>query len=235
MSDLLLRKIQTQYFQGKTSLFSDPKLAEGPFSTSDILVLNKNLDDIKRWSPIGLKTHSGIALETFEALSGDILKPPVENPKPVLRVPVVLYSPWVNCEEPLENDGNTTTCAKRGYFCYNRTAARKSKLCCFGLSIDLLYILERELRFTPEIYFVADKQYGELNEETGQWNGIVNELISGRGDLAIDLALTGQRAQYVEFSFPYIPLALNVLVLREGKFKTGKDRGRFLKITNLKQ
>lgn len=42
------------------------------------------------------------------------------------------------------------------------------------------------------------------------------------GDLALDMALTEKRAEHVDFSFPYLPLALNVLVQKEGGYQTGK-------------
>ena len=42
------------------------------------------------------------------------------------------------------------------------------------------------------------------------------------GDLALDITLSEKRAKHIAFSFPYLPLALNVLVEKEGPSKTGK-------------
>lgn len=42
------------------------------------------------------------------------------------------------------------------------------------------------------------------------------------GDLALGLAMTEKRAKHIALSFPYLPLALNVLVEKEGGSKTGE-------------
>lgn len=42
------------------------------------------------------------------------------------------------------------------------------------------------------------------------------------GDLALGLAMTENRAKHIAFSFPYLPLALNILVEKEGGSKTGE-------------
>lgn len=175
------RRMKSTFFQGKTSLFEDPASAQGPFSTMDISNLKQDLDGHKHWWSIGLRTYSGIALEAFNAPNGKIMFPLLALSKPIVRVPVILHPPWVESEEPQDTSENNMTCLKRGYFCYNKTGLTVRKLCCFGFSIDLLKILERELGFDAEIYFVADSQYGTFGEKAGKWNGIVNELVSGRG------------------------------------------------------
>ena len=169
------------FFRGKTSLFEDPALSNGPFSAMDISNLKQDLDGHKHWWSIGLRTYSGIALEAFNIPNGKVVHPLVAPSRPTVRVPVILYPPWIDSEEPQHTLENNVTCLKRGYFCYNKTGKTVSKLCCFGFSIDLLKILERELGFIPEIYFVADGQSGTFGEKTGKWNGIVNELVAGRG------------------------------------------------------
>ena len=208
------------FLPGKTSLFENPVAARGPFCTMDISNLIQDLDGHKHWTSIGLRTYSGIALEPLKVPNGQVLFPQLVTPRPILRVPVILHPPWIEAEKPQDTYEKKMTCLKRGYFCYNRTDETKiSKLCCFGFSIDLLKILESELRFVPEIYFIAN---GHFDEKTGTWNGIVHELVSGKGDLALDLFLSGERTKYIDFSFPYLPLALNVLVEKEGNYKNGK-------------
>ena len=169
------------FFQGKTSLFENPTLSKGPFSTMDILNLKEDLDGQKHWWSIGLRTYSGIALEGFNIPNGKVAHPLAAPSKPTVRVPVILYPPWIEWEEPQYTLENHMTCIKRGYFCYNKTGITVSKLCCFGFSIDLLKNLERELGFIPEIYFVADGQYGSFGEKIGERDEIVNELVTGRG------------------------------------------------------
>ena len=210
------------FFQGKSSLFEDPDSVKGPYSTMNIFNMNLDLSGHKHWASVGLRTYSGIALETISAPNGKVLNPFLVPPRPTLRVPVILYPPWIEAEEPQDTYERKMTCLKRGYFCYNETGITITKLCCFGFSIDLLKILERELGFVPEIYFIADGKHGNFDETTGKWNGIVDELVTGKGDLALDLPLSGERAKHIEFSFPYLPLALNVLVEKEGRSKQGE-------------
>lgn len=175
------RKVKGTFFKGKTSLFEDPTLSKGPFSTMEISSLKQDLDGQKHWLSIGLRSYSGIALEAFNAPNGKVVHPLVAPSKPIVRVPVILYPPWIESEEPQNTLENNMTCLKRGYFCYNKTGITVAKLCCFGFSIDLLKILERELGFIPEIYLVADGQYGSFDEKTGNWSGVVNELVTGTG------------------------------------------------------
>lgn len=211
------------FLPGKTSLFENPAAAKGPFCTMDISNLIPNLHGDKHWTSIGLRTYSGIALKPLHAPNGELLFPQLVTPRPTVRVPVILYPPWIEAEKPQDTYEKKMTCLKRGYFCYNRTDETKiSKLCCFGFSIDLLKILESELRFVPEIYFTANGQDGNFDEETGKWNGIIHELVSGEGDLGLDLSLSEERAKYIDFSFPYLPLALNVLVERERNYNNGE-------------
>lgn len=184
--------------------------------------LEQDLTGIKHWTTIGLSTYSGIAIESFKAPNGQVLFPRLRPPRPILRVPVVLYPPWVEAEEPQETYEEELICLKRGYLCYNKTRTRVKTLCCFGFSIDLLGIIERELQFSPEIYFVADGQYGIFDEKTGKWNGIIRELLSGEGDLSVDIALSQKRAKYIDFSFPHLPLAFNVLVEKEDRYGNGE-------------
>ena len=214
--------MKNTFFQGKTFLFEDPNTSKGPFSTMDISNVKEDLTGYKHWVTIGLRTYSGMALETFNAPNGQLVFPRVAAPRPIVRVPAVLYPPWVEAELPQDTSESNMTCLKRGYQCYNKTDAGVVKLCCFGFSIDLLRTLERELGFVPEIYFVSDGQYGIVDKETGKWNGIVNELVSGRGDLALDLALTEKRTKDISYSFPYLPLALNILVKKDGPLKNGE-------------
>lgn len=208
--------------KGKTSIFENPSVHKGPFYVMDISSLEQDLTGIKHWTTIGLSTYSGIAIESFKAPNGQVLLPRLGPSRPILRVPVVLYPPWVEAEEPQETYEEELICLKRGYLCYNKTGTRVKTLCCFGFSIDLLGIIERELQFSPEIYFVADGQYGIFDEKTGKWSGIIRELLSGEGDLSVDIALSQKRAKYIDFSFPHLPLAFNVLVEKEDRYGNGE-------------
>lgn len=46
-----------------------------------------------------------------------------------------------------------------------------------GFCIDLLNAIAKELGFNYELYLVPDKRFGAENITTGEWNGLVRELI----------------------------------------------------------
>ena len=46
-----------------------------------------------------------------------------------------------------------------------------------GYVVDLIKALAKEVKFKYEMYIVADKAYGAYNEKTGQWNGMIRDLI----------------------------------------------------------
>ncbi len=45
-----------------------------------------------------------------------------------------------------------------------------------GYCLDLVKRLAKELKFKYEFHLVGDGKYGNLNEETGEWNGMIREL-----------------------------------------------------------
>lgn len=46
-----------------------------------------------------------------------------------------------------------------------------------GLSIDILEKMRETLKFNYKIYVVPDGKFGVRDRLTGQWNGIVKEII----------------------------------------------------------
>lgn len=48
-----------------------------------------------------------------------------------------------------------------------------------GFTVDLLDHLGSFLGFDYEIRIVADGSYGSLNKKTGEWNGMIREVIDG--------------------------------------------------------
>lgn len=81
-----------------------------------------------------------------------------------------------------------------------------------GYVIDFVKHLSRELKFKYKINLVKDGKYGSLNPATGQWNGLVGELIAQEADLAvIDLSMTTQRQAAVDFTMPYMNTGVGIL------------------------
>uniref|UniRef100_A0A8D3C0G5 Glutamate receptor n=1 Tax=Scophthalmus maximus TaxID=52904 RepID=A0A8D3C0G5_SCOMX len=81
-----------------------------------------------------------------------------------------------------------------------------------GYCIDLLRELSTILGFRYEVRLVEDGKFGALDEGTGQWNGMVRELIDHKADLAVaPLAITYVREKVIDFSKPFMTLGISIL------------------------
>ncbi|XP_064026142.1 glutamate receptor ionotropic, kainate 2 isoform X3 [Pogoniulus pusillus] len=81
-----------------------------------------------------------------------------------------------------------------------------------GYCIDLLRELSTILGFSYEIRLVEDGKYGAQEDASGQWNGMVRELIDHRADLAVaPLAITYVREKVIDFSKPFMTLGISIL------------------------
>lgn len=86
----------------------------------------------------------------------------------------------------------------RGVFCRQENTL----MCCYGLSMDLMSLVSRELGFRYDLYLVKDGLFGKRNGST--WNGIMGELVSSRAQLAFaPLSVSARRAEVVDFTTPY--------------------------------
>nr|XP_020470473.1 glutamate receptor ionotropic, kainate 2-like [Monopterus albus] len=81
-----------------------------------------------------------------------------------------------------------------------------------GYCVDLLRELANILGFTYEVHLVEDGKYGAQDENTGQWNGMVKELMDHRADLAVaPLTITYVREKVIDFSKPFMTLGISIL------------------------
>lgn len=48
-----------------------------------------------------------------------------------------------------------------------------------GFVFDIIDEISAMLGFNYEFKLVADSKYGILNEETGEWNGMIGEILTG--------------------------------------------------------
>ncbi|NWV03422.1 GRIK3 protein, partial [Ptilonorhynchus violaceus] len=80
-----------------------------------------------------------------------------------------------------------------------------------GYCIDLLKELAIILGFSYEIRLVEDGKYG-AQDEKGQWNGMIKELIDHKADLAVaPLTITHVREKAIDFSKPFMTLGVSIL------------------------
>jgi hypothetical protein len=84
--------------------------------------------------------------------------------------------------------------------------------CCYGFAIDVLNLIKEEVGFDPDLYFSEDGQYGVYNTENNSWNGIVSELLENKGDITLDLYVSARRSKVLDFTEPYAPSGIRLLV-----------------------
>ena len=204
---------------GKTLLF-DQHSTKDMYSTFTIWNLKKDGSDEKKWFAVGMGASTGLALETYTSPSGKSIKPVLELPQPIVTVAVNEYPPFVY-KKYIDEKG----CVGSFVPCYENTrvnisdALVEKKFCCYGASLDFLAFLQRDLNFEARLYFNPDGQYGVLNDRTGQWNGIVQELIEKRAMLSLEMGLNTKRAEVISFAHPTLLLELGILIKKSDTLK----------------
>eukprot|EP00069_Balaena_mysticetus_P016115 bmy_09510T0 len=80
-----------------------------------------------------------------------------------------------------------------------------------GYCLDLLKELSNILGFIYDVKLVPDGKYG-AQDDKGEWNGMVKELIDHRADLAVaPLTITYVREKVIDFSKPFMTLGISIL------------------------
>ncbi|XP_037640919.1 glutamate receptor ionotropic, kainate 3 [Sebastes umbrosus] len=90
-----------------------------------------------------------------------------------------------------------------------------------GFCIDLLKELSSVLGFTYEIRLVPDGRYGSQDDK-GQWNGMIRELIEHRADLAVaPLTITYMREKVIDFSKPFMSMGISIVYRKPNTTNNG--------------
>ncbi|XP_068239083.1 glutamate receptor ionotropic, kainate 2-like isoform X2 [Palaemon carinicauda] len=87
-----------------------------------------------------------------------------------------------------------------------------------GFCIDLLTEVAAKLKFNFVLIPVEGNGYGGFNKTTGNWSGMIKELLEGRADLAMtDLTISHERQQAVDFTMPFMNLGISILYVKPKK------------------
>lgn len=87
----------------------------------------------------------------------------------------------------------------------------------YGYCIDLIKMLAKEIGFKYEFYLTADGAYGSP-QANNEWNGMIKELLDRKADAAIvDLTITYEREQAVDFTIPFMSTGISILFKRPEK------------------
>ena len=125
----------------------------------------------------------------------------------ILKVSVILQKPYVIINE---NSKHQNENCQKGLTCLGRDGMN---YCCFGYCIDLLKMLISDLDLAVRLHVSQDGKYGSKNSTTGQWSGIIGELVRGDADIALaDLSDTQERWKVVDFTESFMNTGIGVLV-----------------------
>ncbi|KAH8358943.1 hypothetical protein KR093_003431, partial [Drosophila rubida] len=81
-----------------------------------------------------------------------------------------------------------------------------------GFGIELIDELSKKLGFTYTFYLQPDNKYGGIDPKTGEWNGMLREIMDNRADMGItDLTMTSERESGVDFTIPFMNLGIAIL------------------------
>ncbi|CAG2118559.1 unnamed protein product, partial [Medioppia subpectinata] len=81
-----------------------------------------------------------------------------------------------------------------------------------GYVVDLVNELAKMLDFQVVIQLVADRQWGAKNAETGEWNGMIGEVMNDIADIAVaDLGVNSERESAVDFTLPFMSTGISIL------------------------
>nr|XP_018914414.1 PREDICTED: glutamate receptor ionotropic, kainate 2-like isoform X1 [Bemisia tabaci] len=81
-----------------------------------------------------------------------------------------------------------------------------------GFCIDLLQKISNMVRFDYTIELVPDGKYGVFDYETGEWNGIVRQLMDKKADLAVgSMTINYARESVIDFTKPFMNLGISIL------------------------
>lgn len=78
--------------------------------------------------------------------------------------------------------------------------------------MQLLYLFISDVKFEYDLYIVKDGKYGGIDAETGEWNGMIGDILRGDADMALaTLTTTRERSKFVDFSFAYGEVGIGLL------------------------
>ncbi|XP_063237627.1 glutamate receptor ionotropic, kainate 2-like [Bacillus rossius redtenbacheri] len=81
-----------------------------------------------------------------------------------------------------------------------------------GFCIDLLREVAAMVGFEYRIHLVPDGKYGVYDLDTGEWNGIVRQLMDKKADLAVgSMTINYARESVIDFTKPFMNLGISIL------------------------
>ncbi|KAH8385421.1 hypothetical protein KR009_001755, partial [Drosophila setifemur] len=83
----------------------------------------------------------------------------------------------------------------------------------YGFCVDILETISHEVGFDYILDLVPDRKYGAKDPDTGEWNGMVAQLMKYKADLAVgSMTITYARESVIDFTKPFMNLGISILL-----------------------
>ena len=152
-------------------------------------------------------------------------KTDLQNPfLPRLKVSFGIAEPWCVSAKLEEKFGNCIPGGRKGGRFIN---GRYEPICLYGFSVDILKLLEERLGFVGILSLSTDEKFGTFYEENGTADGVIGDIINGKGDLGIDLIEHKTRSKVLDFTTPYLINSLELAYLQRPELKEAVIFGPF--------
>ena len=81
-----------------------------------------------------------------------------------------------------------------------------------GMVPDIVEFLAKTMNFTYDLGFPRDGSWGAFNKDTGEWSGIIGDILDGDVDVGFaPLTVLHERAEAVDFSFQFTQIKAHLL------------------------
>ncbi|KXJ28915.1 glutamate receptor ionotropic, NMDA 1 [Exaiptasia diaphana] len=225
----LYSEILNDSFTGQSGLIRFSPVGQRVSYDFIVTKLVQQTDHSRHWTPLGRATtilSKNIGTQSFTAFTT------ADLPKPRhLKIVTIIHSPFTMVKQALYSNILGTSCdSQYSVLCkrYRNTIPTHRMmhgyhsnepyelLCCYGIMIDILLMIQKETGFTYELYIVRDGKFGSFDEQTQKVNGMVGDVYRGEADMALaTLTITRHRYNYVTFTAPYMGTSLAFLVKRQ--------------------
>lgn len=82
----------------------------------------------------------------------------------------------------------------------------------YGFCVDILDFVARETGFDYILDLVPDRKYGAKDPVSGEWNGMVAQLMKYKADLAVgSMTINYARESVIDFTKPFMNLGISIL------------------------
>ena len=185
-------------------------------ATYKIVNAKRSLNGSRQWKAVGSVVDSNVTLHK-DFWGGETDQP---QHKSTLRVVVVEDEPLLSAYQV---DGGGYMPCLLSHKCSRYIAVSENSSepqaywleqgCCRGYLIDLLRSLERDLSVHADAYLVKDGKYGAMDPSTKQWNGLVEDLIDGKADVAVAaMSISEMRSRVIDFSNSFLAGQTKILI-----------------------